>query len=225
MNTAGILLAAVVFVVAAASLLLLTTRRAQPAAISTALQQFAAESGGAFEKQVAGFGRVVSLQSGGWPLHFRWYATLAGPGANVASFGRLNAYGEYRSRRAFRLELTPRSAAQDGLTLGSRPPVVQTGLPAIDRAYVVRADDAALAAALLADPAVASALAAAVRPTSQVTVGPLTEGLLGRTVSGMGAVALNEEEEPLTVERLRALRALLTALLDALARQQLAAQP
>jgi hypothetical protein len=220
MHVIGILLALAVFAFAAFALFRFTGRPAQPSR-NDALEAFAAANGSRVERQVVGFGRQVRFHAGGWPLTFRAHVTEAGAIDMMGASARLNAYGEFRSLRPFRLELNPRGA--DGLVVAAnRPPVIPAGLFPGDAAYEVRSDDAALAARLLTDPAVSAALRAAARPSSSLYVGPRTEGLLKRSRPGAGAVAFNEDEEPLTRERLEAIRDMIAAVLDALVKQGVA---
>lgn len=223
MPASVILTALVIFILGA--VLLATAQRGQPGPASAALQAFAQQTQGTFHRQAVGFARAVKLQAGGWPLTFKVSYRLDGPHESIASFQRLSAYGVYRPFRPFALELTPTAAASHSLTLAAdRPPVVTLALPELD-AYTIRTSDAALAAALLREPQVLARLAAARRPTSSIYIGPLTTGLLQRGGAASGAVAFNEEEEPVTVGRLLAIRDLITALLDGLVQQQAAAWP
>lgn len=151
------------------------------------------------------------------------HSSLAGPGESIASFRQLSVYGEYRQLRSFVLELTPKAVASCSLTLAvDRPRVVTLDIPELDDVYSIRTSDAALAAALLRDPQVLARLVAVCRPTSSLYIGPVPAGLLQRACADRGTVAFNEEEEPVTFERLLALRDLLTTLLASLARQQVA---
>lgn len=214
-----ILAALVVFAVVA--VLLVHAGRGVPDPTSAALQAFAQQTQGQYARQFAGFGRIVSLEVDGWPLAFKVSSGLVGPGESIASFRQLNAYGEYRQLRPFVLELTPQAAANRSLTLAvDRPSVVALDIPELADAYSIRTSDAALAAVLLRDPQVLAHLVAVCRPTSSLYIGPVHAGLLQR--AGRGAVAFNEDEEPVTLERLLAIRDLLTTLLAGLARQQVA---
>ncbi len=216
-----ILGALLIFAVVAA--LLMAANRGRPGPTRAALQAFAQQAQGTFRRQVAGFGQVVKLPAGGWPLTFTVSYSLDGPGTAIVSYQHLNAYGEYRPLRPFELELLPKAVARRSWVLAARrPPVVTLGLPELDSIYSVRTSDAAAAAALLGEPAVLARLTAACRPSSSLYIGPLTAGLLQRAIADRGAVAFNEEEEPVTVERLLAIRDLLTALLDGLVQQQVA---
>jgi hypothetical protein len=213
-----------IFVVIA--VVLLASNRGKPSPASDALRALARQTQGTFARQFVGFGKVVKFQTDGWPLTFKVSSSLHGPSESIASNQSLNAYGEYRLLRPFELELEPRGGRGVLLPLAtSRPPVVTSGIPEIDNAYVVRTSDVPLAAALLGDPEVRARLLAACQPTSSICVGPLTEGLLKRTREGMGGVALNEEEETLAVTRLLAIRDVITALLDGLAQQHVAERP
>lgn len=219
-----ILIALLIFLLGAA--LLVTAPRGQPGPASAALQAFAQQTQGAFHRQVAGFGRVVTLQADGWPLTFKVSYRLDGPNESIASFQRLSAYGAYCPLRPFTLELTPKAVERTGWTLrAARAPAVTLSIPELDSIYIVRTTDAALAQALLREPQVLARLAASRQPSSSIYIGPLHAGLLQRAVADRGAVALNEEEEPVTVERLLAIRDLLTALLAGLAQQQVAGNP
>lgn len=221
MPTFVILAALVAFVVVAA--LLVHAGRGAPDPASTALRVFAQQTQGQYARQFAGFGRMVALEADGWLLTFKVSSGLAGPGESIASFRQLNAYSEYRQLRPFVLELTPKAVAGRSLTLAvDRPPVATLVIPEIADAYSIRTSDAALAAVLLRDPQVLAHLVAVCRPTSSLSIGPVHAGLLQRTVVDRGAVAFNEEEEPVTLERLLAIRDLLTTLLAGLARQQVA---
>ena len=205
---------------------LLASRKGKPSPASAALRALARQTGGSFARQFFGFGEVVKLQAGGWPLTFKISSSIDGPGESIASRRSLNAYGEYRLLRPFEAELEPKGRGGVSWTLtSSRPPVVTLGFPEIDEAYVVRASDAALVAALLGDPGVRERLSAVCRPTTSVYVGPMTEGLLKRAREGVGGVALNEDEEAVSVERLLAIRDVIAAVLDVLARQGVAQRP
>lgn len=224
MHLSVFLIALLIIIVAAA--LLATANRGTPAPTSAVLQAFAQQTQGTFHRQVAGFARVVTLQAGGWPLTFKVSDRLDGPNESIASFQRLSAYGAYRPRRPFALELTPKAVEKTGWTpVADRAPVVILGIPELDSIYIVRTTDAALALALLREPHVLARLAAGRQPSSSIYIGPLRAGLLQRAIADSGAVALNEEEEPVTVERLLAIRDLLSALLAGLAQQQVAGNP
>lgn len=224
MHSSVILIALLIIIVSAA--LLVTPNRGTPGPTSAVLQAFAQQTRGTFHRQAVGFGRVVTLQADGWPLTFKVSYRLDGPNESIASFQRLSAYGAYCPLRPFALELTPKAVEKTGWTLvADRAPVVTLGIPELDSIYIVRTTDAALALALLREPQVLARLVAGWQPSSSIYIGPLHAGLLQRAVADRGAVALNEEEEPVTVERLLAIRDLLTALLAGLAQQQVAGNP
>lgn len=221
MHLSVILIALLIFIVAAA--LLVTSNRGTPGPTSAVFQAFAQQTRGTFHRQVAGFGRVVTLQADGWPLTFKVSYRLDGPNESIVSFQRLSAYGAYCPLRPFALELTPKAVAKTGWTLlADRAPMVTLGIPELDSIYIVRTTDAALALALLREPRVLARLAAGRQPSSSIYIGPLTTGLLQRGGADSGAVAFNEEEEPVTVAHLLAIRDLLKALLDGLVQQQVA---
>jgi hypothetical protein len=205
---------------------LMASNRGKPSRVGDALQELARQTQGTLVSEFAGFGKVVRFQTDGWPFSFKVSYGLDNAAMSVASYQSLNAYGEYRLLQAFELELQPKAARDLTWTLPvSRAPEVVTGVPEIDNAYVVRTSDVTLAAALLGDPEVQALMSAVCQPGSSIYVGPLTEGLLKRPKAGMGGVAYNEGEEPVSVERLLAIRDMIAAFLDGLAEQHVAQRP
>lgn len=209
-ETTALLALAAFFLISA---LLLLSNRGKTSPVQSALRALAAHTGGTYQRKPIGFGQVVEFDHGGRQFTFEVATGLAGPGDAMASYRSFRASATYQPIRPFELTLDPKVVREVSVRLQNTA-AVQTvkGTPLIDDIYHVRTSDPQIAAALLSDVALMRQLAVVAKPTSRLAIGPHDAG---------ASVAFSEEEEPVTADRLLAIRDMLAALLAALERNGL----